>query len=63
MYPNVHCNNTEKSQDMEASQMSTYTQMGEEVVVHKYNEMLFRYKKGINVSSGELDEPRVCYTE
>ena len=46
------------------SNLDVHRQMGEEVVVHKPNEMLLIYKKEwIWVSSSEVDEPRACYTE
>ena len=44
--------------------MSIDRWMDKEVVVHIYNRILLsRIKEHIKVSSSEMDEPRICYTE
>ena len=64
MYPNVQSSTIYNSQDMESTYTSINRWMDKEDVVHIYNVILLSHlKEWIWVSSSEVNEPRVCYTE
>ena len=64
MYPSVHCSTIYKSQDKEATYVSSDRWMDKENVVYIYNGILLSHKKQqIWVSSNEVDKARAYNTE
>ena len=64
MYLSVHCSTIYNRQYMEATPMSTERWMGKEDVVHRHNGILLSHdKERMRISSSEMNEPRIRYTE
>ena len=63
MHPNVHSSITDKSQDMEASQVLVKRRMDQNVVcVSVYKAILFNHKKeNLQLSEISQKETYVCY--
>ena len=64
LWGHTESDTTEATWQQQQQQMSTDRWMDTEAVVHTYNGMLLSFKKeGIWVSTNEVDEPRVYFTE